>query len=71
MEEKRYVKTEVPGLLRDETTGALINTNDHQYEQILAQRKKAKETKSLEMRLADAEARIKVLEDIVKGLLFK
>ena len=40
-------KTNVPHLVKDEASNAIINTNIDQYKQILASRQKVKEEKQL------------------------
>lgn len=41
------VKTNYPGYYKDTSSGAIINTDDSYYQQILAERQRIKEQKSL------------------------
>lgn len=56
-----FDKTNVPGLVRDRSRSLLLNTQSSEYETILAQRKKNKEFKELQIKVEMLEKTVKKL----------
>jgi len=56
-----FDKTNVPGLVRDRSRSLLLNTRNDEYETILAQRKKNKEFKELQIKVEMLEKTVKKL----------
>ena len=62
-----------PGLVRDESTDQIINTNTHEYEQYITRRKKRFEQKerekSVEEDLADLKSEMNEIKSLLKELV--
>lgn len=65
MMKETYVKTDQPGYLKDTRTGVIINTNDTDYQKILAGRQKQQESVQLTERIGKLETGL----DDIKSLL--
>lgn len=61
MDLSNYDMTNVPGFMKHKKTGVVINTNNGQYQMILAQRQKAKTEKILEQRVEELEKQVSFL----------
>lgn len=59
-------KTTVPGLLKDKKTGVVINTNNGEYEQILAAREKNNEQNRIKRMLDELNNKVCNLEALIK-----
>ena len=71
MEEKEYIATGVPGLIRDPKTKAIINTNDQEYQRILETRRKAQEVNDLKSEVDDLKNDISDIKAMLTQLLSK
>ena len=62
-----------PGLVRDESTDQIINTNTHEYEQYITRHKKRFEQKerekSVEEDLADLKSEMNEIKSLLKELV--
>lgn len=58
-------KTNVPGYMKDPKNGMVINTNEGEYEQILAAREKRAKEKALE----ESVHKLKSDMDVIKSML--
>lgn len=61
---ERYIRTEYPGYFRDRLTNCIINTNDDEYQRILALRKKSKEIQDLRSELSEIK---KLVQQLVEN----
>lgn len=57
-------KTNIPGLVRDERTGAVLNTDQGQLQAIRQRRADSKKRSDLERRVAQLEERLARLEEM-------
>lgn len=62
------VKTDIPGYYKT-PEGAVINTNDAEYQRILNDRRMAKERNAFEQRVEDLEADIKDIKNLLMQVL--
>ncbi len=62
-------KTNVPGLVKNKRTGAVINTNEGEYEQILAAREKRRQEESIHMQIKNMAEEIRNLKELVHRLV--
>jgi hypothetical protein len=61
-------KTNTPGLLKDISTGVVINNNNGEYERILAERQKKREQDDLKMRVQALSVRIDEMSDCIADI---
>jgi len=59
-------KTNVPGFTKDKKTGTVINTNQGEYEQILAAREKQHEQNRIKRMLDELNSKVCDLEQLIK-----
>jgi hypothetical protein len=57
--------------IRDQSTGALINTDEQHYRTITSARKKRKESEDLVRRMDDMEAEVSEIKSILQRLADK
>jgi len=62
------VKTDIPGYFKT-PEGAVINTNDADYQRILNERRLAKEKQSFEQKVEDLESEIKDIKNLLMEFL--
>jgi cell shape-determining protein MreC len=63
--EKRYIETSAQGFVLDSTSNAIINTNEHEYQRILAQRQKAKQLIQLQTEVESLKDDMKEIKDLL------
>jgi hypothetical protein len=63
------VKTQVPDFSRDETTGALVNTNANAYRLYKQQRQNQQTVESLNGELTSVKSELNELKALIKTLL--
>lgn len=63
------VKTQVPDYSRDDTTGALVNTNVNAYRIYKQQRQNQSTVDSLNEKLSSVESEVQELKTFIKKLL--
>ena len=67
----QYVKTDIPDLIRDTSSGAIINTNDSYYKQLVASRSQSKETQEVCQKMKALETELTqikmMLQQVING----
>lgn len=67
----QYVKTDIPDLIRDTSSGAIINTNDSYYKQLVASRTQSKETQEVCQKMKALETELTqikmMLQQVING----
>lgn len=66
-----FVKTDMPGFVRDKQTGIIINNNIDQYKEFARQREKSKEYNNMKAELASMQQQIAKLTSLVQSLTEK
>lgn len=61
-------KTNAPGLLKDVSSGVVINTNNGEYDRILAERKKKREQDEIKNRVDSLSKRIDEISSHVNDI---
>jgi hypothetical protein len=62
-------KTNAAGLMRDKSTGAIINTNESEYLTYREQVARAKEVNSLKNQVDDIRGEVSEIKDMLKSIL--
>lgn len=62
----QYAKTEIPGIVRDMNTQAIINTNSLEYEKIVQQRIQQKQTMTIQAQIDSLKNEFMELKEIIK-----
>lgn len=65
------VKTETPGYIRDTKTGAILNTNDLEYQSILKARREAKKGQAICQRMNTLEEELREIKDMLRQVVGK
>lgn len=65
----RYIKTDDPNLVRDITSGAIINMDDSYYKQILASRQHAKQTQDVCNRMSEIESELSEIKSLLQQIV--
>lgn len=63
------LQTQVPDFSRDETTGALVNTNANAYRLYKQQRQNQQTVESLNIELSSVKSEVDELKTLIKKLL--
>lgn len=67
----QYVKTDIPDLIRDTSSGAIINTNDSYYKQLVASRNQSKQTQEVCQKMKALETELTqikmMLQQVING----
>lgn len=67
----QYVKTDIPDLIRDTSSGAIINTNDSYYKQLVTSRTQSKETQEVCQKMKALETELTqikmMLQQVING----
>lgn len=67
----QYVKTDIPDLIRDTSSGAIINTNDSYYKQLVASRTQSRETQEVCQKMKALETELTqikmMLQQVING----
>jgi hypothetical protein len=67
----QYVKTDIPDLIRDTSSGAIINTNDSYYKQLVASRTQSKQTQEVCQKMKALETELTqikmMLQQVING----
>lgn len=66
---QQFVRTETPGYLKDITTGAIINTNDAELQQLMIARQKAKETDIVKRELDKLKSEFSEIKNLLAQVL--
>lgn len=65
----QYVKTDIPDLVRDTSSGAIINTNDSYYKQLVASRSQAKQTQEVCQKMKALESELTEIKMMLQQVL--
>jgi hypothetical protein len=65
----RYVKTEDPYLVRDLSSGAIINMDDSYYKQVLAAREQDKKTKDVCREMNELKSELSEIKSLMQQFL--
>jgi hypothetical protein len=65
----QYVKTDIPDLVRDTSSGAIINTNDSYYKQLVASRSQAKQTQEVCQKMKALEGELTEIKMLLQQVL--
>ncbi len=65
----QYVKTDIPDLVRDTSSGAIINTNDSYYKQLVANRSQAKQTQEVCQKMKALEGELSEIKMLLQQVL--
>lgn len=63
------LKTEQPGYFKDSISGAILNTNDHEYHAILKSRDEAKKGKALCLEINNLKDELKEIKDMLRKVV--
>lgn len=64
-----FIKTNSPGYFKDPSSGAIINTNDEQYRNILMQRDRVKETKAMTEKMTSLETELSEIKSLLMQVI--
>lgn len=65
----KYVKTDIPDLVRDTSSGAIINTNDSYYKQLLVSRSQSKQTQEVCQKMKALESELTEIKMLLQQVL--
>ena len=65
----RYIRTEDPNLVRDMTSGAIINMDDSYYKQVLAAREQDKKTKEVCREMNELKSELSEIKALMQQFL--
>lgn len=65
----RYIRTEDPNLVRDMTSGAIINMDDSYYKYILAAREQGKKTQDVCQEMNELKAELSEIKALMQQFL--
>jgi hypothetical protein len=65
----QYVKTDIPDLIRDVSSGAIINTNDSYYKQLIVSRSQAKQTQEVCQKMKTLEGELTEIKMLLQQVL--
>lgn len=66
-----FVKTNETGYLKDTKTGAIINTNDYDYQRILKERNQKKNSDKLCKKITDLETELASIRELLSKIVNK
>lgn len=64
-----YIKTDKPGLVRDASTKAIINTNISEYEKIVERRKQSKQIQTVQQQIDSLKNEFSDLKSLILQLI--
>lgn len=62
------VKTNVPGLVKDQRSGVVINNNSEQYNSVLAARVKAKEMREIKNNISKLQRTVEEIQEQLRKI---
>lgn len=65
----KYIKTDIPDLVRDTTSGAIINMNDSYYKQLVANRSQSKQTQEVCQKMKAIESELSEIKMLLQQVL--
>lgn len=65
----KYVKTDIPDLVRDTSSGAIINMNDSYYKQLVASRSQTKQTQEVCQKMKALESELTEIKMMLQQVL--
>jgi hypothetical protein len=64
-----YIKTDKPGLVRDASSKAIINTNISEYEKIVERRKQSKQIQTVQQQIDSLKNEFSDLKSLILQLI--